>query len=138
METANPLNTGSVPDTQNPQEVTPSQGASDASDFQQTAPSDSLTQDAQNLTVESTGEPNNAATQTASNNGNWSWGIGIALIVAVVVAVIYRIFREEMAAERAGSTPVSAAPKKSASVKKAASKKPTKKKSARRKSARRR
>lgn len=127
METANPLNqTQEVTNTQNPQDVT-SDGASNAADFQSTAPADALNQEAQSLSVQETGEPlSGTAAAEAASNAAWLWGVGIVLILIVAAVIIYRVLREEAEADEAEmARPAKAASAKSSSKKPVRSKKTT-------------
>ncbi len=118
METANPLNqTQEVTNTQNPQDIT--DGASNAADFQSTAPVDALNQEAQNLSVQETGDPiTGAAVSTAGDSMPWVWGAGIVLILVVSIVIIYRVLREESEADEL----VTARPARASSAKSAAKK----------------
>lgn len=95
MDTNNELNqTDNSQNSQNPQN-TSAPGASDAADFQQTAPYNALNEEAENLTVQETGDPIQGLPATTDNGGfAWGWTVGILLALGVVCFVLYVLLKE--------------------------------------------
>lgn len=113
-------NTQSTPNTANPQGAGEANNASNAADFQQTAPSDVLKDRTQDLNVQDTGAqlPVNEA---AINWTPWLLGLGIVVLLAALVVAA----RQFMAA-REGAEPIPAPAKSKAAASK---KKPSRTKS---------
>lgn len=95
MDTNNELNqTDNSQSSQNPQN-TSAPGANDAADFQQTAPYNALNEEAENLSVQETGEPIQAGPPVAENNSfAWGWTVGILLVLGIVCYVLYALIKE--------------------------------------------
>lgn len=130
METRN---TQPASNVANPQDVGTSNGASNAEDFQSTAPSEALRNEVDNLTVQETGEPATGTTrQTTGNDMPIGWIITVGFIVVIAIYVLVKLIKE--AVEDNKTTPrstVSAAAPAAKTIKK----KPVKKTAAKKKSA---
>lgn len=138
METRN---TQPATDVANPQDAGTSNGASNAADFQQTAPSETLRNEVDNLTVQETGEPATAgAVQTANDGMPMGWIITVVVMVIIGIIVLVKLIKESVEEDKTPSRSVatSAAPKvvksqpakKKATAKKKASPNQRKKKTA--------
>ncbi len=116
----------SQPNTANPQTAVPADGASNAADFQTTAPSDTLRNEVENLSVQETGEPLASSGVQAADTG-WpiGWVITVGIMAAIALFVLVRLIKEAIEEEKTStrSATVSAASRKS-TPKKAAKKKP--------------
>lgn len=129
-------NTQSSPNTANPQQAPSAGGASNAADFQSTAPSDALRTEMQNLSVQETGQPLEGGRSVASGSGSNGWIIVVVAMAVVAVFVIFKLIREAIEDNRATSARAAApaasssAKKKPATTKKAS---PAKKPAAKRK-----
>lgn len=117
--------------TQNPQQNSvPSDGASNAEDFQSTAPQDALNSQTDSLSVQKTGDPITGSISSVQGNS-----ITLVVILAVVVAVaavfiIIRLLKEGAEDDRLAEASKPKAADLKAAKKPAAKKKPAKKKSA--------
>jgi cytochrome c-type biogenesis protein CcmH/NrfF len=80
--------------TSNPQNST-NPGASDGSDFQDTAPSDALNQQTDNLTVETTGEPIVASPKAEDTSLSLAWVVFIVVLVAIGIWMLIRLIQEQ-------------------------------------------
>lgn len=120
----------SVPETENPQDSAGVPGASDGSDFQNTATDEVLRQESteSDLDVEQTGEPieNTGQAVAKADNTAYFWSGGIILLIVIGVVIVMRYLKKEDESLSV-ATPRSAA---TVSSKKSASKKPAKKASA--------
>lgn len=113
-----------APQTSNPQGAAPSRGASKSADFQETAPSDVLSEQARALSVENTGEPLDGRPADAGGSLSFAWwGLGLLLVLVLAGMYVIRLFteRDELIAEEI--TP----PKPAVSARKTAAKKPARK-----------
>ena len=130
MDTASPINTRNSQESQSPQD-TGTPGASDAADFQSTAPAATLNEGAKNLTVQETGEPADAIAKVTEG---WpvAWVIGIVLLVAAGGFIFYKLLKESIdeTAEPAPAPKPAASKKPAAAAKKSAAQRSAKKKSA--------
>lgn len=130
----NQLNqTQSAPPTSNPQSATSPNGASESTDFQSTAPSDALNQEAEQLSVQETGEPIYGSEQAIPDNAVSVIWIGIVLAIVVVgVWFLAKLLRESVDDNKRPAAKPAASPatKAKSTKKKPVAKKTTKKKSA--------
>lgn len=120
-----------TPQTGNPQGSAPSTGASEGADFQQTAPSDVLSQQAQTRLVDANAPIGDQPAATGSWDFAW-WGLGLLLVLILAGMYLIRLLgdRDEPAAEQVSpqkqvEAPAVSAPKPAR--KKTASGKPVKK-----------
>lgn len=122
----NKLNDTQTPSrTDNPQSST-SPSASNGTDFQNTAPSDALNQEAQNLSVETTGDPIVGKKETQADSSSMMWAFGVLLLVLIGAWIVIRLMQRE-------ETIQESAPAKAQTAKKTVTKttkKPAPKKSA--------
>lgn len=121
-------NTQSAPDTANPQGVGTSNGASNASDFQETAPQDTLQNQSTSLGVD--GVQANNSTQSVTDGLSPFWWAAIAFGVVFVCSYLaIRFFdKEAKAPARVASRPAAKkTAKKPVAKKKPATRKSTKK-----------
>ena len=113
LDNQNELNTTQAPaQTRNPQSSA-NPGASNASDFQSTAPPNALNQEAENLSVQETGDPISGTVQPASESFPVTWTIAIIVVVIASVWLLVKLFKEEVEEMH---TPAVAAKKPAASV----------------------
>lgn len=119
--------TQSTPQTSNPQDAVPSEGASNSADFQSTAPEEALRQQTEALSVQETGDPVSGSTTAALDN---SFSIAILFIIGLLIAgaVIFYKLMKETVEESAQPQSKPAATKKSSTTKKTPAKKPASKK----------
>ncbi len=131
MDTTNSLNnTSNTQDSQNPQ-GTATPGANNGADFQQTAPSDTLNQEAENLSVEKTGDPITGLVVKNSEAFPVGWAIAVVVMVVIAGWVLIRLLKEQADDDTPAAPPVravSSAKKPKPAVKKTAAKKPVAKK----------
>lgn len=125
------------PDTSNPQQAVPANGASNAADFQSTAPEGALQTSTQDLTVQQTGEPASGdSSQTGTSSSTYVWVGGVVLLLLVGIVLLVRLIKEAIdenaapAATRSSRPAASSAAKPKAQSKAAAKKASTKKKPA--------
>ncbi len=130
MDSSNPQsNTQNAQGSDNPQDTSTPRG-NESSDFQETAPPNSLNESTENLTVETTGEPISGGSTNVVNEGlPTSWIVGIILIVVIGGYVFYKLLKETIEESTPEVAPSKATVKKSSSSTKPASKSTAKKKS---------
>lgn len=123
--------TQSTPNTSNPQDAVPADGASNASDFQSTAPYDALNQEAENLTVQKTGDPLEAQSVSAVSDASVVfWVIFGVIVFALSLVLLFKLIKEGKEDDAAVSSAASATSTKPKATKTAAKKTPAKAKKA--------
>ncbi len=130
MDNTNELsNTQNAPQTGNPQNAAPA-GGNNAADFQSTAPSETLNQEAENLTVEQTGDPITGGVASSNESFPVGWAVVIGVVIVAGIWLLIKLFKEEAEETRkpAAAAPAKRASSKAASSSKAATKKPAAKK----------
>lgn len=84
-----------TPETRNPQQSVPANGASNAADFQSTAPDSALRAETQDLNVQQTGEPAAPSVkETTSDASFYFWAGGVALLIIVGIFLLIRLIKE--------------------------------------------
>lgn len=123
-------NTQTAPDTRNPQDVIPADGASRAEDFQSTAPQDALNQELDSLEVQSTGEPLSGTLEGVSSDNSIFLGtFAIFVLLAAGAFVLARLLKESSEDIASATSPAAAArPKATANKASKTKKAPAKKK----------
>ncbi len=110
--------TRSTPQTSNPQGAASAIGASNSTDFQETAPQEALSQSAEQLQVQETGQPlSGTATSVVENSSSVLVITGIIALLIVGAWILYKLMKETVEEDL---TPSPAAAKKSAGAKKPA------------------
>ncbi len=131
----NELNrTQSTIPTSNPQGATSTEGASNAADFQSTAPSEALNEQTESLSVQETGQPAEGVATVAADGLSTLWIGIIVVVIAIGGWLLFKLLKETVEEESrpapkpAAKTATTA--KKAKTTSKSSARKTTKKKSA--------